>query len=194
MRGDFCHEGAIVCGRCRLSLVNGLLSLIDKSSHHFTVTRRILNICMYTTWRRWRGVLVGRASALDQGLEDVAFNAGLGLLGLLLVSVESSKQLVDTVNQAIVDDLLVLQSLDLVFAIDTLLMNLVLLRADEGTLVDVWVDFDVRVVGQLKGVLEADVSGKSKKWTGEEAYPFAVINRHDCGALDQTMRRTAVAV
>lgn len=149
---------------------------------------------MYTTWRRWRGVLVGRASALDQGLEDVAFNAGLGLLGLLLVSVESSKQLVDTVNQAIVDDLLVLQSLDLVFAIDTLLMNLVLLRADEGTLVDVWVDFDVRVVGQLKGVLEADVSGKLKKWTGEEAYPFAVINRHDSGALDQTMRRTAVAV
>lgn len=35
----------------------------------------------------------------------------------------------------------------------TFLVNLILLRADKGALVYVWVDFDVRVVAQLEGIL-----------------------------------------
>ena len=34
----------------------------------------------------------------------------------------------------------------------TLLMDLVLLRTNEGAFVDIWVDFDVRVIRELKGV------------------------------------------
>jgi hypothetical protein len=44
----------------------------------------------------------------------------------------------------------------------TLLVDLVLFCADEGTLVDVGVDFDVGVVGELEGV------------------PLAVVDWHDC--------------
>ena len=46
-------------------------------------------------------------------------------------------------KQAIVDDSLVLVGLDLVLALETLLVNLVLLRADERAFIDVGVYFDV---------------------------------------------------
>ena len=39
-------------------------------------------------------------------------------------------------------------------ALLALLVNLVLLCADEGPLVDVWVNFDVGVVAELESVLE----------------------------------------
>ena len=39
------------------------------------------------------------------------------------------------------------------FAVETLLVNLVLPRTNEGTLVDVAVDFNIGVIAQLKGVL-----------------------------------------
>jgi hypothetical protein len=35
------------------------------------------------------------------------------------------------------------------FPVNSLLMDLILFRTDEGALVDVWVDFDVAVVGEL---------------------------------------------
>jgi hypothetical protein len=49
----------------------------------------------------------------------------------------------DPFKQAIVDNSLVLVGLDLVLALESLLVDLVLLGSDEGTLVDVWVDFDI---------------------------------------------------
>jgi hypothetical protein len=59
----------------------------------------------------------------------------------------------DPFEQAIVDNSLVLIGLDLVLTLESLLMDLVLLGSDKGTLVDVWVDFDVRVVAQFESVL-----------------------------------------
>jgi hypothetical protein len=41
-----------------------------------------------------------------------------------------------------------------VFAIDTLLVDLILLCADERTLVDIGVDLDIGIVRQLESVLE----------------------------------------
>lgn len=55
--------------------------------------------------------------------------------------------------EAIIDDTLVLERLDLVAAVFALLVDLRLLCANEGFLVDVGVDFDVAVVRQLKRVL-----------------------------------------
>jgi hypothetical protein len=121
--------------------------LIDQSSHHFAVTWGILNIFVNAGRRRGRGILVGGASARNQSLEDVTFKAGRGLLGFLFVGFKGLEQTVDAVEQAKVDDFLVLESLNLVFAVDTLLVNLVLLCTDKGTLVDIGMDLDIRVVG-----------------------------------------------
>jgi hypothetical protein len=98
---------------------------------------------MDTSWWGWRGVCIRRASALDESLEDVAFETRLSLFGLLFEGLERFKQVVYAFDQAIVNDLFVLEGFNLVFAIDTLLVNLILLCADEGTLVDVGMDFDV---------------------------------------------------
>jgi hypothetical protein len=45
-----------------------------------------------------------------------------------------------------------------VFAIDTLLVDLVLLCTDERTLVDIGMDFDIGIIGQLESVLGTVVS------------------------------------
>ena len=113
---------------------------------------------MDTAWWGWRGILVRRASAFDEGLEDVTFEARLGLFGFLLERLQRVEQVVYAVDEAIVDDLLVLEGLDLVFAIDTLLVDLVLLCTDERTLVDIGMDFDIGIIGQLESVLETVVS------------------------------------
>lgn len=61
---------------------------------------------------------------------------------------------VDAVEEAIVDDALVFVGRDLVLAVLTLLVDLVLLCTDERALVDVWVDFNIGVVAELKSILE----------------------------------------
>lgn len=63
------------------------------------------------------------------------------------------EQPLDAIEEAIVDDALIFQSRDLVATMVAFLMDLILLRTDEGALVDVWVDFDIRVVAQLEGIL-----------------------------------------
>ena len=60
---------------------------------------------------------------------------------------------IDPGEQAIVDNSLVFQGLDLVFALVSFLVNLRLLRADERTFVDVRVDFDIGVIAELKSIL-----------------------------------------
>lgn len=146
---------------------------------------------MDTAWWGWRGILVRRASAFDEGLEDVTFEARLGLFGFLLERLQRVEQVVYAVDEAIVDDLLVLEGLDLVFAIDTLLVDLVLLCTNEGALVDIGMDFDVGIVRQLESVLGIVVSLK-QKIQGEDSYPFAVVNGHDCGGYDNMLDRTVL--
>lgn len=68
---------------------------------------------------------------------------------------QSRKKSVDAVEESIVDDTLVFVGCDLVLALLALLVNLVLLCADEGTLVNVWMNFDVGVVAELESVLES---------------------------------------
>ncbi|GJC91136.1 hypothetical protein ColLi_13974 [Colletotrichum liriopes] len=69
------------------------------------------------------------------------------------MGLEGVEQLGYALHQAIVDDALVLERLDLVLALKALLVDLVLLCSDEGPLIDVGVDFDVRVVAELQRVL-----------------------------------------
>lgn len=70
---------------------------------------------------------------------------------------ECREQPVDAKHEAIVDYALVLQCLDLVSTSVAFLVDLGLFGADEGALVDVGMDFDVGVVGQLESVLLIDV-------------------------------------
>lgn len=65
------------------------------------------------------------------------------------MGLERREQRIDPLEQALVDDALVLVGLDLVLALESGLVDLVLLGSDEGALVDVGVDFDVRVVAEL---------------------------------------------
>jgi hypothetical protein len=77
----------------------------------------------------------------------------------------------------------------LVLAFESLLVDLVLLGADEGAFVDVGVDFDVGVVAQLERVLGSSALRFSLVGGGRVGrklildlkrliYPFAVVNRH----------------
>lgn len=75
---------------------------------------------------------------------------------------EAGEEGVDADEEAVVDDAFVFEGGDFVFAFEAGLVDLVLLCADEGAFVDVGVDFDVGVVGELEGV------------------PFAVVDYH-CG-------------
>ena len=82
----------------------------------------------------------------------------MSLFGFLFERLQRVEKVVYTVDQAIVDDLFVLEGLDLVFAIDTLLVDLVLLCTNERTLIDIGMDFDIGIVRQLESVLETVVS------------------------------------
>lgn len=72
-------------------------------------------------------------------------------------------------HEAIVDDAFVPQRLNLVLAPGAFLVDLGLLCADEGFLVDVGVHFNVGVVAELNGVLEAKVLVHGFKMSGEKA-------------------------
>lgn len=73
-------------------------------------------------------------------------------------------------QEAIVDDSLVLVRLDLELAVLALLVDLALLGADKGPLVDIGVNLNVRVVAELQRVLPAcsmSVAGGSWAASGE---------------------------
>lgn len=59
----------------------------------------------------------------------------------------------DALQQAIVDYALIFEGLDLVLALEALLVDLVLFGADEGPFVDVGMDLDVGVIAELQIVL-----------------------------------------
>lgn len=56
---------------------------------------------------------------------------------------EDIKKVVDAGKETIINDTLVLEGLDLVFALGTLLVNLVLLCSNEGLLIYIWVNLNV---------------------------------------------------
>lgn len=66
---------------------------------------------------------------------------------------ECGNQLGDTLQEAIMQNLLIFQSFNTNASLLSLLVDLVLLRSDKRSLVDVGVNFDVRVVAQLERVL-----------------------------------------
>ncbi len=67
---------------------------------------------------------------------------------------EGGKEGGDTLDQGVVDDALVLKGLDLVPALLPLGVDLALFGTDEGSLVDIGMDLDIRVVAELEGILE----------------------------------------
>jgi hypothetical protein len=66
---------------------------------------------------------------------------------------QGSDKGIDPFKKSIVNDPLVLVGFDFILPFKALLMDLILLCSDEGALVDVGVDFNVRVVTQLECVL-----------------------------------------
>lgn len=69
------------------------------------------------------------------------------------MGLEGGDQVRDALDEGVVDDSLVLVRLDLGLALLALLMDLLLLRADERLFVDIGVDFNVGVVAELQRVL-----------------------------------------
>jgi len=74
------------------------------------------------------------------------------------MSLEGGKKGRDPLDQGIIDDSFVLVGLDLELALLALRMNLVLLGADEGSLVDIWMDLNIRVIAELQRILKRYVS------------------------------------
>jgi hypothetical protein len=92
--------------------------------------------------------------ALHHGLEyELVVVCAIAFSLLVLVRFEGSQEAVDALCKAVVDDALILERLDLVAALIALLVYLCLFGADEGLLVDVWVYFDVAIIGELESVL-----------------------------------------
>lgn len=74
------------------------------------------------------------------------------------MSLERGKKGRDPLDQGIIDDSFVLVGLDLELALLALRMNLVLLGADEGPLIDIWMDLNIRVIAELQRILNPHVS------------------------------------
>ena len=137
-----------------LLLVHLLLHRVHQAGHHLRVAGLVLDV-LVDALRGWRGAVVAAVAAdaahdLHQALEDDLVGA-VAVLGL--VALEGGEQLADALGEPVVDDALILERLDLVAAAFALGVDLVLLGADEGLLVDVGVHFDVAIVGELEGVL-----------------------------------------
>ena len=62
------------------------------------------------------------------------------------------EEAVDAAEQAIVDDTLILECLYLMPSFVSLLVDLILLGADERPFVDIGVGFEVRVVREFQGI------------------------------------------
>jgi hypothetical protein len=75
------------------------------------------------------------------------------LLCFSSVRFENSKQLVDALEEAIIDYTFVFEGFNLMLALRTLLMNLILLCTDKRSFVDIGMNFDVGVITELQGIL-----------------------------------------
>lgn len=67
--------------------------------------------------------------------------------------IERRYETIDPSEEPVIDDALVLEGLDLLFSLIAVLVDLVLFGANERSLVDVGVNLDVRVVGELECIL-----------------------------------------
>ncbi len=114
-------------------------------------------ICI-NAWRWFGRFISGRvAGGFDKGLEDKF--VGILLVRFGLVPLEGIKKAVDAFEEAIVDYTFVLERVDFSFPLESLLVDLVLLRPDEGTLVDIGVHFDDRIVKEFESVPFGVVDG-----------------------------------
>ena len=66
---------------------------------------------------------------------------------------QCSEESINALEEPLVDDSLVLVCLDLVLALESLLMDLILFSSNERAFVNVGVDFDVGIVAQLESIL-----------------------------------------
>ena len=83
------------------------------------------------------------------------------------MGLERRDQVRDALDEGIVDDSLVLVRLDLGLALLALLVNLLLLRPDEGLFVDIGVNFNIGVIAELQRVLswrKTSARGLSAAW------------------------------
>lgn len=95
---------------------------------------------------------------------------------------QGSEETVDALRESIINDALVLQRLDLMPSVVAFLVYLCLFGADERLLVDIRVDFDVAVIGQLQGVL-ATVSRQSLRAWYRCTRPLAVVDDHNVSSV-----------
>jgi hypothetical protein len=75
------------------------------------------------------------------------------------VGLERGQKRRDPFDQGVVDDSLVLKSLDIMLALLSLLVDLVLLGTDKGALVDIWVNLNIGIVAELQRILR-EASGE----------------------------------
>jgi hypothetical protein len=150
----------VEAGLRALVLVYVLLHGVDETGHHLGVCGLVLDVFVHAFGGRWwpvaAAILVNLHvhHALHHGLEDeLVVICAITFSLLVLVRFQSGQEPVDALGEAVIDDAFVLESLDLVPAVVTFLVYLGLFGANEGLLVDIWVHFDVAVVGQLEGVL-----------------------------------------
>lgn len=66
---------------------------------------------------------------------------------------QCSEESINAFEKPLVDDPLVLVCLDLVLALESLLMDLILFSSNERAFVNVGVDFDIGIVAQLESIL-----------------------------------------
>jgi hypothetical protein len=98
------------------------------------------------------------------------------------VRLQCGKKSVQAYGKSIVDNAFILQCLDLVPPPIALLVNLFLFSPYERPFVDVGVDFDITIIGQLEGVLRVwlvvDACGKRRELVMRVTYPLAVVDHH----------------
>jgi hypothetical protein len=142
-----------------LGLIHSLLDLIHQRRHHLGVGRLLLHM-LVDAWRRLRWSIFGWISCgLHQRPQDELVGVGGAPRRFVLVGFEGREKTIDAGHKTIVDDALILEGGDLVTAVLPLLVDLILLGSNEGPLVDVGMDLDVRVVAELEGVLEQLLAG-----------------------------------
>ena len=66
---------------------------------------------------------------------------------------EGNQESINPAQKTIVYDSLILESVNLMSTPESIFVNLILLRSNERFFVDIRMDFDIRVITQLKSVL-----------------------------------------
>lgn len=166
--------------------------------HHLAIRRQLLLSAMDTLRPRRRLVVLGleaRGALHDSSKGNLAGATRL-VLDIGGVRLEGVEEGGDARDERVIDDALVLQGRNLEAPVVALLVDLGLLGADEGALVDVGVHLNIRVVAELQCILEAEDVNVSLALLAnlgggggdriEVTYPLAVVDRHfegSCGSF-----------